>query len=96
MSSVFPLDKDRQVIAEYSDPEGYIHKTLRLFAPEGDWIDIEVVEKFPGQEVLKSTLLNENNRIVAESRDKDGYINKISKKEALFIVTNDNSVVTRS
>jgi hypothetical protein len=29
--------------------------------------------------VLKSTLLNEKNRIVAESRDKDGYINKIRK-----------------
>jgi hypothetical protein len=26
MSSIYPLDKNRQVMAEYSDPDGYIHK----------------------------------------------------------------------
>jgi CBS domain-containing protein len=43
--SIFPLDKNRKLISEKIDPDGTIRKIFRLFADNGDWIDIEVEEK---------------------------------------------------
>jgi len=74
VESLYPLDKNRKLLSERQDPNGSTYKIFRLFANDGDSIDIEAEIKHPKAYIRP---LDENRKIIAQEKSSDGYLNKI-------------------
>eukprot|EP01116_Phalansterium_solitarium_P007666 TRINITY_DN2047_c0_g2_i1.p2 TRINITY_DN2047_c0_g2~~TRINITY_DN2047_c0_g2_i1.p2 ORF type:complete len:420 (-),score=162.74 TRINITY_DN2047_c0_g2_i1:510-1688(-) len=55
-TSVYPIDKNRELLYEATDAEGYLHKMFRLYADNAsyDHVDIDVQIKYPDPEAARS------------------------------------------
>ncbi|KAL6050184.1 hypothetical protein QOT17_006377 [Balamuthia mandrillaris] len=78
--SVYPLDKNRELLKQYTDEEGVIHKIFRLYSPQGEHIDIDVEEKLPPsmrpEPEKRPFLEGEYRRVISEEQLEGGYLYK--------------------
>lgn len=73
-TSIYPLDKNRKLVAETVDETGTIHRVFKLFAPDGDSMEVEFIEKKP-QPVMRP--LDIKRKIIAQEKNEDGYLVKL-------------------
>jgi len=74
-NEVYPLDKNRTLLSEKTDTDGTVYKTFRLFAKNGDSVDVEYVIRHAKPEI--KSVLCPNWKIVAQEQGPDGYIEKL-------------------
>jgi len=74
MNPTFPIDKNRKLISETTDAFGVKRKIIRLFADNGDSVDIEVEEHLP-KPTLKPASADWT--LISQELDESGVLHKI-------------------